>query len=45
MTMLSTDDLPPVRCVAGLRPGDPFVPFVPPGLVCAETVSPCLSVL
>jgi hypothetical protein len=45
VSMLSTDALPPVRYVAGLNPGGPLVPFVPPGLVWAETVSPCLSVL
>jgi hypothetical protein len=33
VSMLSTDALPPVRYVAGLYPGDPLVPFVPPGLV------------
>lgn len=43
--MVSTDALPPVRYVAGLVPGDPLVPFVPPGLLCASTLSPCLSVL
>jgi hypothetical protein len=40
-----TDVLPPVRYVEGLVPGDPLVPLTPPGLVCAETLSPCFSVL
>src|SRR5579862_8792961 len=45
MSTLSSDALPLVRYVAALFPGDPLLPFVPPGLVCALTLLWCLSVL
>ena len=45
VSTLSTDALPPVRYVAGLFPGDPFLPFVPPGLIRALALSPWPSVL